>query len=69
MKCYGCGAELGTADVFGGLCQQCKNKEPEPLIGWKCPVCGLGNAPFTDKCQHCKPEIHYEWAGNAGESK
>lgn len=22
-------------------------------IGWKCPVCGTGNAPFALKCGHC----------------
>jgi len=21
--------------------------------GWKCPVCGKGNAPFQAKCLHC----------------
>ena len=21
--------------------------------GWKCPVCGKGNAPLAQKCGHC----------------
>ena len=25
-------------------------------IGWQCPVCGCGNAPFAMKCGHCVPE-------------
>lgn len=31
--------------------------DPQPSVktGWKCPVCGLGNAPAALKCGHCKP--------------
>lgn len=25
---------------------------PKPT-GWRCPVCGKGNAPHADKCGHC----------------
>jgi hypothetical protein len=29
-------------------------------VGWACPVCGMGNAPFAMKCGHCRPDPqHY----------
>lgn len=26
---------------------------PKINEGWRCPVCGKGNAPFAFRCQHC----------------
>lgn len=36
-----------------GMCapfQGCQPAQQEVKIGWKCPVCGKGNAPFMPTC-------------------
>ena len=25
-------------------------KLPDPPVGWRCPVCGCGNAPWVSQC-------------------
>ena len=36
-------------------------------VGWKCPVCGLGNAPFATSCGHCRRSgVTAEPTGNQG---
>lgn len=32
-------------------------RERSTKTGWRCPVCGCGNAPFAMKCGHCVPSI------------
>ncbi len=27
---------------------------PKDTIGWRCPVCGKGNAPFAYRCENCE---------------
>jgi predicted RNA-binding Zn-ribbon protein involved in translation (DUF1610 family) len=27
---------------------------PPMQVGWRCPVCGLGNAPWIPYCAHCR---------------
>jgi len=30
----------------------CETPQPVP-VGWKCPVCGYGNAPWASSCDNC----------------
>lgn len=36
-----------------------KKRESQPLTGWICPRCGMGNSPFTKQCD-CTPDM---WPG------
>jgi hypothetical protein len=64
--CSRCGKEIiggSYASYSDGriLCFVCMNAEsatfPEPTfgpVGWKCPVCGRGNAPWLLQCDCVK---------------
>lgn len=30
---------------------------PPSILGWRCPNCGAGNAPTTQTCPLCGPEM------------
>ncbi len=38
-------------------------------IGWICPACGKGNAPFALKCGHCKDFSSSPYTGNKNHVK
>jgi len=29
-------------------------RRPNPPVGWQCPTCGKGNAPWSATCGHCR---------------
>jgi len=41
---------------------------PSPNLGWKCPVCGKGNAPFQNLCANAACGIDFTQS-TAGTSK
>lgn len=44
--CHQCGKIVESS---GHTCEI-----PQPIpVGWKCPVCGHGNAPWASYCYHC----------------
>ena len=50
-KCFKPYYTLYPPTTDGGTCS-CK-PEPPKQIGWQCPACGCGNAPWAAKCWHC----------------
>jgi hypothetical protein len=52
MKCLNCNTKLGTGDAppLCSTCQERQRRVREAPIGWRCPVCGCGNAPWKDSC-------------------
>lgn len=40
----------GKTDEAIDSCETCK---PKGMLGWVCPVCGMGNSPFSSVCP-CK---------------
>lgn len=44
--CQSCGK------IVEGSGHQCNTPQAIP-VGWKCPVCGKGNAPWAVACHHC----------------
>lgn len=41
-----------VTSTMNGLCQQCNllSMIEAPVTGWRCPVCGAGNAPWKQRC-------------------
>lgn len=53
QACPTCGGFAGTASgttVPSRLCT-CR---PGSMVGWRCPVCGAGNSPWSARCG-CRP--------------
>ena len=65
--CYLCGRDLTAYTSTDGLCSVCKNsvnpKDNTP-VGWKCPECGVVNAPFVTRCDcqkiECTVSVTYQ---------
>lgn len=41
---------------FGG----CQPDTQQPPVGWKCPVCGCGNAPWQPTCASVQCALPYQ---------
>jgi hypothetical protein len=59
---------LGRCSECGKICQStsgcnCQQNKSEPGVGWVCPVCGAGNAPWNGTCQCKKPRIKGPFEG------
>ena len=61
----------GKAWVLGTVrCQNCPLTLPQPPwtspnVGWQCPKCGRGNAPFVHTCP-CGP-AYQTWASSGSD--
>lgn len=44
----GCTVASGDCFYMGRCLGNCRKNES--AVGWKCPVCGKGNAPFMPTC-------------------
>ena len=61
MNCPACKKEMTSADT-AIICNECLKKlaerttledrqpAPQGVVGWTCPVCGRGNAPWSPSC-------------------
>lgn len=54
MYCHGCGK---IVESVGHVCE----KSQQIPVGWKCPVCGTGNAPWALSCQKCIEDAAVNW--------
>jgi hypothetical protein len=57
MACNICGSSLHEVTAKGcpdqGWRDAPMNARHRLRLGWLCPACGKGNAPFTRGCVHC----------------